>query len=426
MLGLGGIAGQTILRQGFFQPLLIAAIVIWGSGLAYGQSASQVTPIPTPPTGSGPVSALVFPGTPGLGAPEGSDQLFVTLTGVVIEGGRPELAEEEAAARAALTGRVSVADIFSKARDLEAAYNNAGYILVRVVVPAQTLKDGATLRLTVVEGFIERVDTANVPERIRKRVERMIAPLVGRPDVTIKEIERRLVLVSDTPGLTLKTALATGEQPGGTVLVINAELDVVVPFIGFDNTLPAALGTWVVHSGVDFNSLLGAGESIYFRGSTHPETNDVAGMFGSFDDDPRFRSLTAGFITPVGIKGHTLNLEGVVTQTTPAPIGFLQTSSIFEKFSARWSYPFVRSRKMTLKSTFTFDAANEMQNAIIGGIKLPLFQDRLRVFRAALDGQWNGAGTLTTSLTGSVGYVAPNPQISRTLSLPDPQLAPGC
>src|SRR3546814_11674392 len=76
---------------------------------------------------------------------------------------------------------------------MEARAARAGHTLTRVLVPAQDLRDGATLRLVVVEGFIERVDTDRVPPLVRKRVAALLAPLVGRDDVTLPMIERRLL-----------------------------------------------------------------------------------------------------------------------------------------------------------------------------------------------------------------------------------------
>src|SRR3546814_1072855 len=66
--------------------------------------------------------------------------------------------------------------------------------------------------LVVVEGFIERVDTDRVPPLVRKRVAALLAPLVGRDDVTLPMIERRLLLAADTPGATLHSALAAGDR----------------------------------------------------------------------------------------------------------------------------------------------------------------------------------------------------------------------
>lgn len=386
------------------RALILAAIAgLCGSGLAHAQTASQVTPAATRPADSS-AQTLVFSGEPGLGAPAGADQLSVSLAGVEISGGKPELAEAEAALKAALSGkRVSLAEIFSRARDLEAAYNQAGFILVRVVVPAQRLNDGGTLQLTVVDGFLERIDAANVPDAVKARIVNMLMPLLRRPGVTLDEIERRLLIAGDTPGVSMTSALATGSEPGGAVLVVNAKLDVIVPFLGFDNTLPESLGTWVVHTGVDFNSLLNQGETIYFRASAHPEANDAQAMFGTFDDDPRYRTLTSGMLIPIGLDGLTFNVEGVVTQTTPAPIGLLQTSSLFEKITARWVYPFVRSRQTNITGKFTFDAQNEYQNVITGIGDLPVFEDRLRIARFTVETSVANAGTLTTSTTLSLG-----------------------
>ncbi|KRA53059.1 hypothetical protein ASD80_13775 [Devosia sp. Root635] len=339
-----------------------------------------------------------------MGAPAGAEGLSVALSGVSIEGGKPELAAATAELQAALTGRVSVADIFARARDLEAAYADAGYFLVRVVVPAQQLVDGGRLHLSVVDGFLERVDADDLPDPIRSRVLALVEPLLDRPGVTMREIERRLLLAGDIPGTGLKTALATGVQPGGTVLVVDAEFDAIVPFLGVDNTLPPSLGTWVVSGGVDFNGLLGAGESIYFRAAGHPSGNGPGDKFGLFDDDPRYRSLTAGAIMPIGLDGLTLNIEGTVTQTTPTPVGGLQLSSLFQRLSSELRYPFIRSREFSLNGALSFDIQNEYQNIITGVGDIALSEDRVRVFRASTDGIWNApAGTVTGSATFSLG-----------------------
>ena len=59
--------------------------------------------------------------------------------------------------------RVSGAAIFAAARELEAAYAKAGYVLVRVTLPPQKLVSGAVLRLVVIDGMIERIETKRVP-----------------------------------------------------------------------------------------------------------------------------------------------------------------------------------------------------------------------------------------------------------------------
>lgn len=170
---------------------------------AHAQTASQITPptfAPPLPTARAPVS---IPGDSETAAPAGVDQLEVTLTGLIVEG-----ADINSAAlarwRAQLVGKpIKVADIFAAARAIEAEYARAGHVLTRVVVPAQTL-DGAKLRLVVVEGAIERIDDETLPDGVRGRVHAILAPLIGDRSVTAAQIERRVLLAGDTPGIALR------------------------------------------------------------------------------------------------------------------------------------------------------------------------------------------------------------------------------
>lgn len=393
-------------RQVVGEVVSAAVLALLCASSSLAQTASQVTPDVEPQRATR--QALVFSGTPGLRAPEGAQALMVTLADVVVEGGKPELAQQTAEIEAALTGRrVSVAEIFAKARDLEAAYADAGYVLVRVVVPAQTLNDGGTLRLTVVDGFLERLDAEGVPEPVRGRVVALVEPLLRRPDVTLAEIERRLLLAGDTPGVALRTALASGVEPGGAVLIVSADFDPVMPFVAIDNTLPESLGTWSVTAGLDINNFFNAGEVLYFRAVGHPRFNGDDDLYGIFDNDPQYRSLTAGGIVPLGDSGLAFNLEGTLTQTTPESTLGIQTASRFERLSARLDYALVRSRALDLNVGLVFDIQNEYQDLITGVGDLGLSEDRLRILRLTGDGAWSSDfGLLTAAATLSFGLDA--------------------
>ena len=117
---------------------------------------------------------------------------------------------------------MSVAEIFAAANAIEQAYAAHGYVLVRVAVPPQQLKNGGTLRLVVIDGFVEGVDVKGVPEKQRALVQARLASLIGKRHVTLGEIERRLILASDIPGLVLSSTIARGTAPGGTLLVLEA------------------------------------------------------------------------------------------------------------------------------------------------------------------------------------------------------------
>src|SRR5690606_27185201 len=222
--------------------------------------------------------------------PAGADQLSVTLVDVTIEGALPEMAEANRAFEERLVGRsLPLTEIFAAAQDLEVAYTQSGLVLTRVVIPEQTLRDGGVLRLVIVSGFVERIDYANVPDLVRPRIEAVTRQLVRRPGLTLEEIERQLLIAGDAAGVALRSTLAPGEEPSGTVIVLEAEHRPLTGFAGLDNTLSDELGTWSVSTGLEANSLLGRGEMVYLRAAAHPKlSGDIGGIF---DDDPRMRSL---------------------------------------------------------------------------------------------------------------------------------------
>lgn len=349
---------------------------------AGAQTASQITPPSYVPPAPQPGSPLVIPTDTSTEAPPGADRAEVTLGDVSVDGGVVE-SEALAALRARVVGkRIKVAEVFAAARELEAGYARSGRVLTRVVVPAQNLADGATLRLVVVEGAIERIDTGTLPPAIQRRIAAVLAPLAGRSDVTQGEIERRLLLAADTPGTTLRSTLSAGSKPGATVLLVEASYRPVAGFVTLDNTLPGALGRDAFGVGLDFNSVFGRGETIYLRASGLPNTGRETSVL---DPTPRNRALAGGVIAPIGNDGLTVNVEVTDARTAPRHAANLPGfGSRFTRLSGRVRYPFVRSRALTISGEATFDAQNERVR-IISPLVLPLSLDRLRVARVAGD-----------------------------------------
>ena len=349
---------------------------------SFAQTASQITPpsfAPSVRTGGG----LVISGGGGLAAPAGAEKLFVRLAGVSVKGGLPELTGATAALEARLTGRkVSGAEVFAAARELEAAYAAAGYVLVRVILPPQQLTNGARLKLTVIDGFIERIETKDIPERVRDRITTLVGPLTGRRGLMLREIERRVLIAGDTPGVILRSTLAPGKAEGGTVLVIDAKYQAVSETLTFDNTLSSSLGRTTLGAGLDFNSIAGLGELIYLRASGHPD----GGTNGFFETYPRNRTLAAGFILPLWVEGLTFNAEYTDARTTPKIVNGIQTTSAFERLSLRLRYAWLRGREANFNSEISFDAQDEKLSLFVANVPVPLSQDRLRIVRFVNDG----------------------------------------
>ncbi len=365
--------------------LLAASAYLSVQASAFAQTASQITPPSFRPPSQANTAGVSIPEGSGLEAPAGAEKLKVKLGDVSVEGGLPEMAEATRKIVAGLAHRtVTAAEIFAAARALETAYGRAGYALVRVVLPAQKLNDGARLRLVVIDGYLERIDTSNLPERIRGRVEATLSPLVGQKSIKLSAIERKLLLAGDTPGARLRSTLQAGTVKGASVLVIDGKYRPLGGQVTVDNSLSPSLQRWSTGVGVDFNSLLGLGELIYVRAGGYPN----GGENGVFTDGPRNRNYAAGIVLPIGYDGLTLNLEATRTRANPtAEPGTLGFGSEFERYSARLRYPWIRSRELTISSELSFDAQNDFLNAVTP-ISLPIAEDRLRIIRFGTDATW--------------------------------------
>jgi hemolysin activation/secretion protein len=375
---------------------LLAACLAVGLGAsgASAQTAGQVTPGSFEPDRMRPAGSVAFSGAPGLGAPPGSERFSILVGSVEIEGALPGLEDAAEALRARLTrGRIPVGELFEAASDFEAAHARAGFVLARVVVPEQVLRDGGRLRLVVVDGFVETVDTSAADPRIRGRLEALTLPLLDRTGLTLREIERRLLLAGDTYGVALGSALSAGERAGGTMVVLDPDFRVLTGFVGADNSLSDALGAWTLDAGVELNGFFGFGEVLYARASGNP--------FENFLDDAQLRTLAAGGVFPVGTRGLTFALEATDSRTRPDQIA-VDTVSVLERVSARLYYPWIRARTRNLTSQLSLDRVNDTLDIDAAAGPLPVYEDRLAVLRFSTDAFWTSRDGATTELGGTV------------------------
>lgn len=348
---------------------------------------------------------LVIPDHPFLESPPGAENLTVRLADIKVEGGLAQLEAQTTRITASLIGRVvTVAELFAAARAVGAAYARAGHVLARVVLPAQNVNDGGNLRLLVIHGVIEKVDTSRLPPRIKDRVAAMLAPLVGQPGLTLARIERSLLLAGDLPGTLLRSTLTAGENPGGTILVLEAEHNLITRVATLDNNLSPALGRVALGLGFDLNAATGHGEQVYFRASGWPGDGSES-FLGQY---PLSRVFALGTVIPLGLDGWTLNLEATQSSTTPRPrAGAPQTQSTFSRFSTRLRYPLLRGRASSAYLEAAFDVQDEKVNAMELE-NAGLSHDALRIARIASDGYrlTTSGGLLTGRISASFGLDA--------------------
>ena len=339
-------------------------------------AASVVTPkdiAPRPleaPQASLPAAAAARP-------PPGSENLRFRPSDVTVDGGLPELAAEERALTSAASGvQISVAEFYALAAKIEAAYVRRGYPFARVAVPPQHLADGQPARLIVIDGFIEQVDVSAAPKRLRGHIRALLRPLVNKHWLRFSELERRLMLAGDTPGVQIRSAIATGRQEGGVRLIIEATSHVVSGSLSADNNLSPAFRGREGSVQLALNSPFGLGEQAYVLLS-----GDPALSVESIGRNAPRRVIAAGLSVPLGVQGLKATAEA--TQSITQPLGGLFTTrDVFTRYAFRLTEPFIRKRTQDLNLTLSYEHMVEQQTAPQFGVAL--FDDRYRLFRAAV------------------------------------------
>lgn len=288
------------------------------------------------------------------------------------------MADAHRRAEAHLLGRpVSVADMQQAAVLLQQAYDAAGYVLVRVVLPPQTLADGGELALQVVEGFIEEIVVDNVAQALRTAVLARLQPLLQQRRLTESELERRVLVAGELPGLRLRSALVRGTQEGGTKLVLEGQATRFDLLTQWDNRLSDTLGRDQLGASLALNSPLGWGEQWYVAASY--------GVRQGSQQHATLRSLGAGVVLPLGTSGATLNPELTQAHTEPRSAnGLLSTDGAFRRASLRLNYPLQRSRTSQWDLHWGFEHIAQTLRA--SDFNVDLSSDRYRAMRLGLEG----------------------------------------
>lgn len=380
--------------RGLRLALALGVLPLLAETAAFAQTQPPPIGLTTPQTvrpAREPSGAFSLPQSAPADVPKGAEKLEVTVGDVEVEGTFEEFEAQTRTLIAALKGkRVKVPAFYSVAAAIERLYQEAGYIFVRVVIPPQKVVDGSKLRLVVLDGFVESVDVTTLPAATQRAVLARLQPLIGTRRVKASEVERRLLLADDVPGLTLRSALSAGKLPGGTLLTINGEQKFVSGTISVDNGQSMPLGIYAGNSQVSFNNLLGLAEQVYFSAGAPA--------------DPRLTFLSvrrvfgAGAVIPIGIDGLEFNPEIIVSQSEPMlgelPFGALRTVSNLQRQSYRLSYPVIRSRFANLRVFGSFHAVDSKQEAPDFGVDL--YREHLRVLRAGVTGDMQLAWQAST------------------------------
>ncbi|MBI1216717.1 MAG: ShlB/FhaC/HecB family hemolysin secretion/activation protein [Alphaproteobacteria bacterium] len=338
----------------------------------------QIAPMQVP--GAPEVSAPA-PGMGKVNAPEGAGKITFVLKAVTLDGVTVYAPAQLKPFYGAMIGKkISLANIYALAQKLTVKYRNDGYILSQVIIPPQTIEDGA-VRLQAVEGFVDKVTVQGGDGKDRAMLQRLAQKIAAQKPLNAKTLERYILLMNDMAGVSARAVLSPSAHTAGasdvTVVVKQKPYDV---FLQADNRGSRYLGPLQANAGTRLNDAFGLGEGINLQlvsapdGQPHREL-DYAGLSWS---------------QPLDGEGTVLTLGGNVTTTRPGyTLASFDVHGLAHAYNLAISHPFIRSRAENLYCTVKFDYLDSTRNDNLG---LGATEDRLRVLR--LGATWQVADRL--------------------------------
>jgi hemolysin activation/secretion protein len=372
---------------------LLTAALLALSQTAFGQTPptggqiQQIPPAPTPQRGI-PEIRIEQGGAPAT--PE-SDSARITVQSLRVTG-NTIYSEAELLA---LTGfnpgtELTLGELRIMASKIADHYRKAGYFVAQAYLPAQDIKNGA-VTITVIEGRYGQVALRNQSTLRDSVANYYLEGLKPGDPIAIEPLENRLLLLSDVPGINVKSTLAPGVAIGASDLFVDVtDAQRVTGSVEADNAGNRYTGEYRVGGTVNINNPTGHGDMASLR----MLTSGRGLTYGRLSYQTLVGKATVGVAYTalqyrLGKEFESLNAHGTV-----------------EIASLYGSYPLIRSRNTNLYALAGYDEK--------------IFQDKVdttstvtdkkaHVFNVGLAGNhrdgMGGGGLNTYSLTGTFGEI---------------------
>lgn len=284
--------------------------------------------------------------------------------------------------------RLSLSDLRTLAGRMSAYYNSRGYFVAQAYLPAQDIRDGA-VTIAVVEGHYGAV-TLNNGSRLSDGVAHGILSGLGAGDVVASApLERRLLLLSDIPGIGVNSTLAPGAAVGTSDLIVDiTEGRRISGVVQADNAGNRYTGEYRAGAVVNFNNITGRGDVASLR-----VLSSFEGMnYARASYQTQLRAATVG--VAYSWLGYELGEEFAALEADG-------TATILSAFA---SYPLIRSYRTNLYGVLLGEAKSFEDN--IGATGLTS-KKSARTLTAGLNGEHRdtlgGGGWSFFSLNATVG-----------------------
>lgn len=295
----------------------------------------------------------------------------------------------------ALTGftpgsELTLTDLRGMAAKISNHYRSNGYFVAQAYLPAQDIKDGA-VTIAVIEGEYGKVTLNNQTKLSDGLANDVFGGLNSGDPIQAAPLENRLLLLSDIPGVKVKSSLVPGASVGASDLIVDLTPGPTVSGeVDFDKAGNRYTGEYRLGGTVNLNNLAGRGDVASLRAMTSGSGLNYARASYQM----QFGKATAG-VAYSGLK-YKLGKEF-------APLRAHGTAEIASIYG---SYPLIRSRNNNLNAGLIYEEKRFQDKEDV----TPSVTDKkAHVLSASLYGDsrdsFGGGGVNAYALTWSTGEI---------------------
>jgi hemolysin activation/secretion protein len=235
---------------------------------------------------------------------------------------------------------LTLSELRAMASKIADYYHTHGYIVAQAYLPAQDVKDGA-VTIAVIEGRYGSITLRNQSKLSDPLATGLLAGVNSGDTIAIAPLENRLLLLSDIPGVNVRSTLTPGAEVGTSDLLVDVTPGKRVSgSVEADNAGDRYTGEYRLGATVNINNPTGHGDVASLRVLT-----SGSGLnYGRASYQMQFGKATAG--VAYSALRYRLGKEF-------EPLGAHGTAEIASVYG---SYPLIRSRTSNLYALLEFDA----------------------------------------------------------------------
>jgi hemolysin activation/secretion protein len=301
---------------------------------------SQMQQIPPAPIPEKAVPKVEFQPGGVLATPTAADSQKITVKRLSVTGAKAYSEAQLLAVTGFQPGsELTLSDLRAMAARIADYYHRNGYFVAQAYLPAQDIKDGA-VSIAVIDGQYGKITLRNQTNLSDGLANDLLGGINSGDPITSAPLENRLLLLSDVPGVNVKSTLVPGATAGTSDLIVDLTPGKRISgSIDADNAGSRYTGQYRVGATVNLNNPTGHGDVASLRVLTSGSGLNYARA----SYQTRVGKATVG-----AAYSHLRYVLGEEFESLDAS-GTVKTASIYG------SYPLIRSRNNNLFAGLAFE-----------------------------------------------------------------------